>query len=127
MIITGTMTSFSIKTIQLKDHQTSSTNNSLHQLFPLVPSAHLFLWSILTSKSSPCFSLTLSLSLSSSSRSFIHSFINSFNVHFHFPYTHLNKFSTSSERMSRRITIGCSQGLALSNLRKYGLQALNTT
>lgn len=41
--------------------------------------------------------------------------------------THLNKFSTSSERMSRSITIGCSQGLAFSNLRKYGLHALNTT
>lgn len=80
--------------------------------------AHLFLLVFhLTSKSSLFF-------LHPTTRA-IHSFINSFNVHF--PYTHLNKFSTSSERMSRRITIGCSQGLALSNLRKYGLQALKTT
>lgn len=40
---------------------------------------------------------------------------NEFNEN---PFTHLNKFSTSSDLMSLRITIGCSQGLAFSNLRK---------
>lgn len=42
-------------------------------------------------------------------------------------YMKRSRFSTSEAHTSRRITMGCSHGLALSSLRKYGEHALNTT
>lgn len=42
-------------------------------------------------------------------------------------YMKRNRLSTSSDRTSRNITIGCSHGLAFNSFRKYGLQALKTT
>lgn len=42
-------------------------------------------------------------------------------------YINRSKLSTSSARTSRKMTIGCSHGLAFSSFRKYGLQALSTT
>lgn len=42
-------------------------------------------------------------------------------------YMNRSRFSTSEAHTSRKMTIGCSHGLAFSNFRKYGEQALSTT